>query len=136
MLRFRDHQDQRAAQGGRAPLHRRRGQDGAAAAVDAAARAPDGAEGLGRRRGGARCGSRGQGLARGQGGDHHLCGPASVAKSVEALALARNYVRANGFDLCFYPGFETIIFQGAGPGSGEQRSSVRIHAWPENLAAG
>jgi len=58
-------------------------------------------------------------------------GPASVAKSVEALALARNYVRANGIDLFFYPGFETIIFQGTGPGSGEQRSSVRIHAWPE-----
>jgi len=62
-------------------------------------------------------------------------GPASVAKSVEALALARNYVRANGLELCFYPGFETIIFQGTGPGAGEQRSSVRIHAWPESAGA-
>lgn len=61
-------------------------------------------------------------------------GPASVAKSVEAIALARNYVRANGIELCFYPGFETIIFQGSGPGAGEQRSSVRIHAWPEPSA--
>jgi len=61
-------------------------------------------------------------------------GPASVAKSVEALALARNYVRANGIELCFFPGFETIIFQGTGPGAGEQRSSVRIHAWPEPAA--
>uniref|UniRef100_A0A7R9ZZ95 Uncharacterized protein n=1 Tax=Pyrodinium bahamense TaxID=73915 RepID=A0A7R9ZZ95_9DINO len=61
-------------------------------------------------------------------------GPASVAKSVEALALARSYVRANGLELCFYPGFETIIFQGTGPGAGEQRCSVRIHAWPETAA--
>mmetsp|Transcript_95235 Transcript_95235/g.269043 ORF Transcript_95235/g.269043 Transcript_95235/m.269043 type:complete len:351 (+) Transcript_95235:74-1126(+) len=63
-------------------------------------------------------------------------GPASVAKSVEAMAMARTYIQTNVLELWFYPGFETIIFQGNGPGAGEQRSSVKIHTWPETAATG
>mmetsp|Transcript_104832 Transcript_104832/g.338035 ORF Transcript_104832/g.338035 Transcript_104832/m.338035 type:complete len:361 (-) Transcript_104832:250-1332(-) len=58
-------------------------------------------------------------------------GPASVAKCVEAMALARSYVWNDGLQLAFYPGFEHIIMQGVGPGAGEQRSCVRVHVWPE-----
>lgn len=61
-------------------------------------------------------------------------GPSAVAKCVEALALARNYVRTDGIELVFYPGFETIVMQGEGPGQGEQRSCVRVHVWPELTA--
>lgn len=61
-------------------------------------------------------------------------GPASVAKSVEAIAMARSYIRTNGLELWFYPGFETIVFQGTGPGAGETRSSVKMHCWPEPCA--
>mmetsp|Transcript_81623 Transcript_81623/g.205384 ORF Transcript_81623/g.205384 Transcript_81623/m.205384 type:complete len:378 (-) Transcript_81623:60-1193(-) len=62
-------------------------------------------------------------------------GPASVAKCVEALALARGYVWADGLQLAFYPGFEHIIMAGGGPGAGESRSAVKVHVWPE-LAPG
>mmetsp|Transcript_17905 Transcript_17905/g.26849 ORF Transcript_17905/g.26849 Transcript_17905/m.26849 type:complete len:94 (-) Transcript_17905:94-375(-) len=62
-------------------------------------------------------------------------GPASVAKCVEALALARSYLRTDGVELFFFPGFEHIIMQGTGPGAGEQRSCVRVHVWPEAAAA-
>jgi len=58
-------------------------------------------------------------------------GPASVAKCVEALALARSYLRPDGIELFFFPGFERIVMQGTGPGAGEERSCVRVHAWAE-----
>jgi len=61
-------------------------------------------------------------------------GPASVAKCVQAMALARNALRAEGFELFFFPGFEYIIMQGVGPGSGKQHSCVRVHVWPESTA--
>jgi len=61
-------------------------------------------------------------------------GPAAVAKTIEALALARTYVRTDGLEVVFYPEFQTIIMQGVGPGAGEQRSCVKIHAWPETAA--
>jgi len=56
-------------------------------------------------------------------------GPASVAKCVEAMVLARNTIQADGLELFFFPGFEEIIM--TGPGAGEQRSCVRVHVWPE-----
>jgi len=59
-------------------------------------------------------------------------GPASVTKCVQAMALARNALRAEGFELFFFPGFEYIIMQGVGPGSGKQHSCVRVHVWPES----
>eukprot|EP00747_Dinoflagellata_sp_TGD_P210649 gnl/TRDRNA2_/TRDRNA2_83913_c0_seq1.p1 gnl/TRDRNA2_/TRDRNA2_83913_c0~~gnl/TRDRNA2_/TRDRNA2_83913_c0_seq1.p1 ORF type:complete len:400 (-),score=37.19 gnl/TRDRNA2_/TRDRNA2_83913_c0_seq1:41-1162(-) len=58
-------------------------------------------------------------------------GPSSVAKGVEALALARCYVQEESLELAFYPEFQTIIMQGEGPGCGEPRSCVKFHAWPE-----
>jgi len=62
-------------------------------------------------------------------------GPASVAKGIEALALARSYVRSDGVEMVFYPQFETIMMQGVGPGAGESRSAVKLHVWPETLGA-
>jgi len=56
-------------------------------------------------------------------------GPASVAKCVEAMVLARNAMKSDGLELFFFPGFEEIIM--TGPGAGEQRSCVRVHVWPE-----
>jgi len=56
-------------------------------------------------------------------------GPASVAKCVEAMVLARNALKSDGLELFFFPGFEEIIM--TGPGAGEQRSCVRVHVWPE-----
>jgi len=56
-------------------------------------------------------------------------GPASVAKCVEAMVLARNAIQSDGLELFFFPGFEEIIM--TGPGAGEQRSCVRVHVWPE-----
>jgi len=61
-------------------------------------------------------------------------GPASVTKCVQAMALARNALRAEGLELFFFPGFEYIIMQGVGPGSGKQHSCVRVHVWPESTA--
>lgn len=58
-------------------------------------------------------------------------GPASVAKCVEAMAMARSYVWNDGLQLAFFPGFEHIIMQGTGPGAGEQRCCLRVHVWPE-----
>jgi len=58
-------------------------------------------------------------------------GPASVAKCVEALALARGMVWSDGLQLAFYPGFEHIIMAGGGPAAGESRSAVKVHVWPE-----
>jgi len=61
-------------------------------------------------------------------------GPASVTKCVQAMALARNALRTEGLELFFFPGFEYIIMQGVGPGSGKQHSCVRVHVWPESTA--
>lgn len=58
-------------------------------------------------------------------------GPASVAKCVEALALARGHVWGDGLQLAFYPGFEHIVMAGGGPAAGESRSAVKVHVWPE-----
>jgi len=60
-------------------------------------------------------------------------GPASVAKCVEAMVLARNAIQADGIELFFFPGFEEIIM--TGPGAGEQRSCVRVHVWAEKMVA-
>jgi len=60
-------------------------------------------------------------------------GPASVAKCVEAMVLARNAIKSDGIELFFFPGFEEIIM--TGPGAGEQRSCVRVHVWPEQAMA-
>merc|ERR1719195_1613212 len=60
-------------------------------------------------------------------------GPASVAKCVEAMVLARNSLKSDGLELFFFPGFEEIIM--TGPGAGEQRSCVRVHVWPEAAVA-
>jgi stage V sporulation protein S len=58
-------------------------------------------------------------------------GPASVAKCVEAMALARSHVWGDGLQLAFYPGFEQIVMDLSGPAAGEARSAVRVHVWPE-----
>lgn len=63
-------------------------------------------------------------------------GPASVAKCVEALALARGHVSNDGLQLAFYPGFERIIMSMGGAAAGEERSAVKVHVWPEGQAAG
>lgn len=61
-------------------------------------------------------------------------GPLAVAKGVEALALARGYMFSEGFGLFFYPEFQTITMSSNGPGAGETRSSVKLHAWCEIAA--
>jgi len=60
-------------------------------------------------------------------------GPAAVAKAVEAIAMARAYVRPNLMELVFYPGFETITMIGSGPNVGEQRCAVKMHVWAESM---
>eukprot|EP00933_Yihiella_yeosuensis_P024307 TRINITY_DN18844_c0_g1_i1.p1 TRINITY_DN18844_c0_g1~~TRINITY_DN18844_c0_g1_i1.p1 ORF type:complete len:351 (-),score=79.36 TRINITY_DN18844_c0_g1_i1:136-1188(-) len=60
-------------------------------------------------------------------------GPASVAKCVEALALARDYLQKERFELQMFPGFETITMKDGAPGAGETRSSVKVRAWAEPL---
>eukprot|EP00928_Gymnodinium_smaydae_P018970 TRINITY_DN17232_c0_g1_i1.p1 TRINITY_DN17232_c0_g1~~TRINITY_DN17232_c0_g1_i1.p1 ORF type:complete len:412 (-),score=108.34 TRINITY_DN17232_c0_g1_i1:208-1314(-) len=62
-------------------------------------------------------------------------GPTSVAKCMEALAMARTYLRNEGYELAFFAGFEQIIMQGTGPGSGEQRSCLKVHVWRETTQA-
>lgn len=68
-------------------------------------------------------------------------GPVSVAKCMEALALASTYLRKESMELFFFPNFENVLLgpvsekrggpPGATPGNAEERCCVVVHAWRE-----